>query len=146
MKSRLLATSESGLRTLVAVFDTGDKVMAGLKELSLREKLTAAQLSAIGALSEAELAYFDWEKKEYQPIPVREQVEVATMLGDIGVDDSGAPALHVHLVLGRRDGSAVAGHLVEATVRPTLEIVITETPEHLHRRKDPATGLSLIRL
>lgn len=82
----------------------------------------------------------------YQPIEVAEQVEVASMLGDIGLDDDGAPALHVHLVLGRRDGSALAGHLCEATMRPTLEVVITETPEHLHRRKDPATGLNLIRL
>ncbi|MEK0083331.1 PPC domain-containing DNA-binding protein [Benzoatithermus flavus] len=145
MKCRLLDTSPSGLRTLVAVFDTGDEVMAGLKELATKEKLTAAQLSAIGAFVKAELAYFDWDKKQYQPIRVDEQVEVASMLGDIGVDDGGAPALHVHLVLGRRDGSAVAGHLVEATVRPTLEVVITETPAHLHRRQDPATGLALIR-
>lgn len=146
MRSRLLDTSASGLRTLVAVFDTGDKVMAGLQELAARERLTAAQLSAIGAFAEAELAFFDWERKEYLPIPVKEQVEVATMLGDIAVDEEGQPALHVHLVLGRRDGSAVAGHLLEATVRPTLEVVITETPAHLHRRKDAATGLSLIRL
>jgi predicted DNA-binding protein with PD1-like motif len=146
MKMQLLDTSSSGLRTFAAVFDAGDKVMAGLKELAAKEKLTAAQLSAIGAFSGAELAYFDWEKKDYEHIPVSEQVEVATMLGDIGLDEDGAPALHVHLVLGRRDGSAVAGHLLEATVRPTLEVVITETPKHLRRRKDPATGLSLIRL
>jgi predicted DNA-binding protein with PD1-like motif len=123
MRSQLLDTSATGLRTLVAVFDTGDKVMAGLKELAARERLDAAQLTAIGAFAEAELAYFDWEKKEYQPIPVKEQVEVAAMLGDFAVDDEGRPSLHAHLVLGRRDGAAVAGHLVEATVRPTLEAV-----------------------
>ena len=146
MKAQLLDKTSSGLRTLVAVFETGDRVMAGLKELAAAERLTAAQLSAIGACSEAELAYFDWEAKEYRSIQVEEQVEVASMLGDIGEDDTGAPALHIHLVLGRHDGSAVAGHLCEATVRPTLEVVITETPRHLHRRKDPATGLNLIRL
>ena len=146
MKAQLLDKTSSGLRTLVAVFETGDRVMAGLKELAAAERLTAAQLSAIGACSEAELAYFDGEAKEYRSIKVEEQVEVASMLGDIGVDDTGGPALHVHLVLGRHDGSAVAGHLCEATVRPTLEMVITETPRHLHRRKDPATGLNLIRL
>ena len=68
------------------------------------------------------------------------------MLGDIGVDERDEPALHVHLVLGRRDGSAMGGHLLEAHVRPTLEVVLTESPAHLRRRKDPATGLSLIRL
>jgi predicted DNA-binding protein with PD1-like motif len=42
-----------------------------------RERLGAAQITAIGALSGAELAYFDWESKTYQCIPVREPVEVA---------------------------------------------------------------------
>ena len=146
MKARLLDRTSSGLRTLVAVFETGDRVMAGLAELAAAERLTAAQLSAIGACSRAELAYFDWEAKEYRSIPVEEQVEVASMLGDIGLDEAGKPALHVHLVLGRSDGSALAGHLVEAVVRPTLEVVITEAPRHLHRHKDPASGLNLIRL
>ena len=146
MKAQLLDRTSSGLRTLVAVFETGDRVMAGLAELAAGERLTAAQLSAIGACSQAELAYFDWEAKEYRSIRVEEQVEVASMLGDIGVDEAGKPALHVHLVLGRRDGSALAGHLSEATVRPTLEVVITEAPRHLQRRKDPASGLNLIRL
>jgi uncharacterized protein len=146
MQAQLLDTTSSGLRTLVAVFDAGDQVMAGLQELAAKEKLTAAQLTAIGAFARAELAYFDWDTKEYRHIPVDEQAEVACMLGGIGLDEGGAPALHVHLVLGRRDGSAVAGHLREATVRPTLEVVITEAPKHLRRRKDAATGLHLIRL
>jgi predicted DNA-binding protein with PD1-like motif len=61
------------------------------------------------------------------------------------VAPDGKPTVHVHLVLGRRDGSALAGHLGEAHVRPTLEIVLTEVPAHLQKRKDPATGLALIR-
>ena len=83
MKSRLLDRSVSGLRTLVAVFDQGDEVMAGLEALARDERLTAAQLSAIGAFASAELAFFDWQQKAYLPIPVDEQVEVAAMLGDI---------------------------------------------------------------
>lgn len=146
MHCQLLHTTDTGLRTLVAVLETGDEVMASLRRLAAEQRLTAAQLSAIGAFSRAELAWFDWDGKAYRPIPVDEQVEVATMMGDIAVDEEGSPALHVHLVLGRREGAALAGHLVEATVRPTLEVVITETPAHLHRRKDPATGLGLIRL
>jgi predicted DNA-binding protein with PD1-like motif len=75
-----------------------------------------------------------------------EQVEVLSLLGDIGVEESGKPALHLHAVLGRRDGSTVGGHLLEAHVRPTLEVVVTESPAHLRRRKDPETGITLIRL
>lgn len=89
--------------------------------------------------------YFDWEKKEYQRIPVHEQVEVASLIGDVAEAPSGQPALHIHLVVGRRNGSAMAGHLGEAHVRPTLEVIVTESPAHLRKVKDAATGLALIR-
>jgi uncharacterized protein len=141
-----LVHDQTGQRTYVVVLDTGDEVVASLREVAARERLTATQVSAIGALSDAVLGYFDWEAKRYERIPVREQVEVVSMLGDIGLGERDEPALHLHLVLGRRDGSAMGGHLLEARVRPTLEAVLVESPAHLRRRKDPATGLSLIRL
>ncbi len=78
-------------------------------------------------------------------IPVRKQVEVASLIGDVAEAPSRGPALHIHLVVGRRDGSAMAGHLGEAHVRPTLEIILTESPAHLRKVKDPETGLALIR-
>ena len=91
------------------------------------------------------LLYFDWEKKSYQKIPVREQVEVASLIGDVVDDPEGKATLHIHIVLGTRDGTARAGHLGEGHVRPTLEVVLTESPAHLHKVKDAATGLALIR-
>jgi predicted DNA-binding protein with PD1-like motif len=60
------------------------------------------------------LMYFDWDKKDYRKIPVREQVEVASLIGDVAEAPTGEPALHLHLVVGKRDGSAMAGHLGEA--------------------------------
>ena len=106
--------------------------------------ITAAQISSIGALSDETLSYFDWDKKEYMKIPVREQVEVASLLGDIAEAD-GKPALHLHIVIGKHDGQAMAGHLSEAHVRPTLEVIVTESPAHLRKRHDPESGLALIR-
>ena len=144
MRTKLLNES-GGLRTFAVILDTGEEVMASLKEVAAREKLTAAQITAIGAFSDATLGYFDWDKKEYLKIPVGEQVEVVAMLGDIGEEEDGKPALHVHLVLGRRDGTALGGHLLEAHVRPTLEVIVNESPAHLRRRKDAVTGLALIR-
>jgi predicted DNA-binding protein with PD1-like motif len=145
MRSKLIHEGD-GQRTFVAVLETGDEIMTSLKGLASEQSLSAAQITAIGALSEAVVAYFDWETKKYQEIPVDEQVEVASLNGDIGLDEAGKPALHIHLVLGKRDGSAVAGHLAKGLVRPTLEVIITEAPTHLQRRKDPETGLNLIGL
>jgi predicted DNA-binding protein with PD1-like motif len=38
----------------------------------------------------------------------------------------------------------MGGHLLKAHVRPTLEVVLTESPRHLHKRKDSESGLALI--
>jgi uncharacterized protein len=82
-------------------------------------------------------------KKSYIKIPIREQVEVLSLVGDITLSE-GESNIHAHVVLAKRDGSTCGGHLVEAEVRPTLEVILTESPAHLERRFDPETGLALI--
>ncbi|MFN7023492.1 MAG: PPC domain-containing DNA-binding protein [Pseudorhizobium sp.] len=144
MQTKLLHEND-GKRTFAAILETGDEVMSCLETLARTEKLDAAQITAIGAFQNAVVTYFDWEKKEYEELPVRDQVEVASLNGDIGVDEEGKPSIHIHLVLGKRDGSAVAGHLKQAHVRPTLEVIVTESPAHLVRHKDEVSGLNLIR-
>ena len=118
--------------------------MRCLQDFAAKEHLGGAQVTAIGALSSAKLAFFDWGTKQYRPIPVEEQVEVASLIGDIAVGPDGKPSVHVHAVLGRRDGTALAGHLQAGHVRPTLEIIITESPAHLCKVKDAESGLALI--
>jgi len=135
-----------GQRTFVVILQTGDEVLGSLQRFADAERILAAQLTAIGALSDVVLLYFNWQSKQYAKIPVTEQVEVASLLGDIAEGPDGKPALHVHLVVGRHDGSAMAGHLGEAHVRPTLEVIVTESPAHLRKKKDRETGLALIDL
>jgi len=144
MRSKLLNDTQ-GQRTFAVVLETGDEAMGCLQTFVEKERISAAQLTGIGALSRATLRYFDWETKAYQPIPVGEQVEVASLVGDVALTPDGKPALHIHVVLGRRNGSALAGHLAEAHVRPTLEVILTEPPEHLLKAHDPESGLALIR-
>jgi predicted DNA-binding protein with PD1-like motif len=143
MKSKLL--DDRGERTFVLVFETDDEVSAGLVEFAKRERLSAAHFTAIGAFRELTLGYFDWESKQYQKIPVREQVEVLSLVGNI-VRHEDAPKLHAHVVVGKRDGTAHGGHLIDARVRPTLEVVLIESPRHLHREHDAESGLALIKL
>lgn len=144
MQTKLLAEAE-GQRTFAIILETQDEVMACLQEFAEKERLSAAQFTAIGALSEAVMAYFDWGTKTYLRNPVDEQVEVASLNGDVALAPDGTRTVHIHAVLGRRDGSAIAGHLAEGKVRPTLEVILTESPEHLRKRHDPSSGLALIR-
>jgi len=136
MQSKLLHEA-GGKRTFAVILQKGDEAMRCLQDFAAKERLGGAQVTAIGALSSAKLAFFDWETKQYRPIPVE-------LIGDIAVGPDGKPSVHVHAVLGRRDGTALAGHLQAGHVRPTLEIIITESPVHLCKVKDPESGLALI--
>ena len=145
MKSKLLHESD-GQKTYALVFETGDEVMSSLQAFARDNQLGGSHFTAIGAFQDATLGYFDWTKKDYKRIPVREQVEVVSLVGDVAEGERGEPQIHAHVVLGKSDGAALGGHLVEAHVRPTLEVTLIESPNHLRRKHDQETGLALIRL
>jgi predicted DNA-binding protein with PD1-like motif len=132
-------------KTFALIFDTGDQVVAGLKAFAGEQHLAASHFTAIGAFKDVSLGYFDWEKKGYIKIPIHEQVEVLSLVGDVTIN-AGKPNVHAHVVLGRQDGSTCGGHLLEAEVRPTLEVMLTESPAHLERKFDQEAGLPLIRI
>ena len=131
MQTRQLASND-GTRTYALILETGDEVMASVRGFAERERLTAAHFSAIGAFSDAVLAYFDWETKEYLDIPVSEQVEVAALNGDVAVAPDGSPAVHIHAVLGRREPVC---RVVEAARRDPVELLL-EREAVLRRPED----------
>ena len=143
MQSKLI--QEEGPRTLAVVLDTGDEVTECLLQVAKEHRLTAASFTGLGALREVVLGYFDWEKKDYREIGIQEQVEILNLTGNVALSE-GEPKLHPHIVVGKADGTAWGGHLLKGIVRPTLEVVLMETPAHLHRKSDPETGLALLEL
>ena len=141
MRSKLLNADPP--ITYAVVLDTGDEVSGELSKFVRDQEVEAASITAIGAFSRAVLGYFQWEAKKYKKIAVEEQVEVLSLIGDVAVAAEG-PTLHLHAVLGKFDGSVVGGHLIEAYVRPTLEVILVQPPSYLRKRKDPETGLALL--
>jgi uncharacterized protein len=143
VKAKLI--QEHDEKTFAVVFDKGDECMEGLLDFAKQQQLAGAHFTAIGAFSDATLGFFDRQRMEYKKIPVDEQVEVLSLVGNIALDDR-APKVHAHVVVGKADGMAYGGHLLEAHVWPTLEVIVVESPKHLHRTTDRETGLPLIRL
>jgi uncharacterized protein len=144
MKSKLIHDHQ-GEKTFALIFETGDEAMSALVEFAKANHLGASHFTAIGAFRDVTLGYFDWETKEYRKIPVSQQVEVLSLIGDVALKD-GEPKVHAHVVVGLPDGSTRGGHLIEAHVRPTLELILTESPAHLRKEIDEESGLALIRL
>jgi predicted DNA-binding protein with PD1-like motif len=142
MKAKLLHAT--GQKTFALVFDKGDEVAAGLTAFAKAEHVTAAHFTAIGAFSEVTLGYFERDRKDYKRMVVGEQVEVLSLIGDIALDQTGAPKVHAHVVVGLADGHTRGGHLLAARVWPTLEVILIESPAFLRKRHDPDSGLALI--
>ena len=142
MKSKLLS-DKNGLKTFALVFDKAEEVKDPLLGFASQNRLGGAQLAAIGAFSEVTLGFFDRDKKNYQEIPIREQVEVLSFNGNI-VEKDGKPMLHAHVVVSKADGTAHGGHFLRGRVWPTLEMIVSEMPVHLRRKQDEETGLPLI--
>lgn len=142
MRAKLLDDND-GLRTFAVVFDKGDEPKTGLETFAREHGVDGASLTAIGAFQDATLAYFERDAMEYRDIPVAQQVEVLSLVGDIALNE-GEPEVHAHVVVGRQNGTTAGGHLKAARVWPTLEVVVTETPSHLQKTVDEETGLALI--
>jgi predicted DNA-binding protein with PD1-like motif len=145
MKAQAIHEHE-GEKTYALIFAAGDEAIAGLTAFAKEQNLAASHFTAIGGFQEATLGYFNLDRKDYDKIPIREQVEVLSLVGDIALTDQGEPKIHAHVVLGRSDGTTRGGHLIEARVRPTLEVMLVESPRRLRRKHDPQSGLALIRL
>ncbi|MGW1060644.1 PPC domain-containing DNA-binding protein [Micromonospora rubida] len=130
-------------RVLVVICDKGEEAVATVGAALREQGIRAARVTAVGGFADAEVGWFDRETCDYRSIPVTEQVEVLSLLGDVAERD-GEPVLHVHAVLGRSDGGTAGGHLLRGRVWPTLEVIISEVAPELAKRVDPETGLALI--
>ncbi|HTK39175.1 MAG TPA: PPC domain-containing DNA-binding protein [Pyrinomonadaceae bacterium] len=137
--------SVQGGRKFVLVFETGDEVAAGLLNFARENDIKTAFFVGVGACQKVTLGFFDLEKKDYEKRAIDEQVEVMSIVGNIATYEN-EPKIHAHMVIGKRDSIAHGGHLIDAVVRPTLEVFVTESPVELVRALDVKTNLPLIDL
>jgi predicted DNA-binding protein with PD1-like motif len=132
-------------KTFILVFATGDELAEGLLQFAQQQRLSASSFRAIGALSSVRLGWLNWESKQYEPsVALDEQMELCSLTGDVALLD-GRPVVHAHAVIAKKDGTAHGGHLLQAHVRPTCELVLTESPTQLQKVIDPKAGIALIK-
>lgn len=131
------------VKTYLLVFRTGQEVMKGLLAFARKHGLVAGHLTGIGAVSDTVIGYFDPQAKAYLRNHEKGQAEVLSLTGNLARYGD-EPFFHVHVALGQRDGSARGGHLFEATVQPTVEVVLSAYPKPVRRKVDPDTGLPLL--
>ena len=142
-KSRFL--SDNGQRTFAVVLESGDEAIECLTAFASEYGIDAGHFTGLGAFRKVTLGYFDFDRKDYKRIPLNEQVEIVSLVGNFATED-GETRMHPHVVVARSDGSAFGGHLLAGEVRPIVELVVEDEPAHLRRHTDPETGLALLKL
>lgn len=129
----------------VLLLETGDELVGSLEQFARKNKIVGAQITALGSLSDVSLASFDWKTRKYKrAVEIRQQVQVMSFVGDIA-HEKGEPKAHCYVVVAKQDGAVYGGHLLQAHVRPALEVIVMEASQYFQRRYDPETGLALLR-
>lgn len=141
MQVQLLSRGAQAQQYAVILYQ-GDEAFSGLQKFAEKYHATSAHFT-IGAVSSATLGWFDPQRKMYKKIAIQGQHEVIGMSGDIALYH-GKPVIHTHMVVGSEDGTTRCGHLLDAHVSPTLEVMVTVDPIAMHKRFDPETDLTLI--
>ena len=106
-----------------------------------REGVTSGVVvGMIGSVEEAKLNYLRELPGMYETVEYSGPLEIVCAQGSVALKN-GETVLHVHIQLGSRDGCH-GGHLVEATIFSTAEVVIGELEQQLRRYADDYTGLN----
>ena len=127
----------------VLAYEPGEKVLETLTRYLSENAITAARFIAIGGLKQFQIRYFNTRSMQYEHRDYDEQVEVASLIGNVA-EYEGKPYIHAHIVVSNADYRAYTGHLGEGVVEPTLELFLTPLNGTLRREKDQRTGLGVL--
>ena len=125
----------------VARLETGAEWRTEIESLATEVEADAAWFTALGAVSDAEIWFYDQDEYEYYPVEFDEPLEVASCVGNVSWLD-GERFAHTHVVCSRDDGETLAGHLGEATVFAG-ECYMRVFDTGLERTHDEVTDLDL---
>jgi hypothetical protein len=111
-------------------FSTGDEVLSGLTDLAKAEGIRSAQITGLGGLSTALLAFGDPSIGSFvfKLIPIDDKSELVSLDGTVSMRGD-EPNVHLHAVLALSDGTTRGGHVLELHVDPVAEVTILVTEE-----------------
>ena len=125
-------------------FDKGEEIISTLKNFCQAEKITLAEVKALGAVNDFEVGLFDVAAKKYHKNHFQFPAEITSLWGTV-TTQNGEIYLHIHMNVGDIEGKVFGGHLNSAVVSATCEMVIDVLPESftVERKFNDEVGLNL---
>jgi predicted DNA-binding protein with PD1-like motif len=131
-------------RRIIGRLAKGDDLLAALEGLTQEHNITLGEVTAIGAVSQARIGYYNQDERKYYFLDLDRHLEILSLMGNISIKD-GKPMIHAHITLGDSEGRAFGGHLAPGTLAFACEFAILEHLSNitLVRQMDEPTGLFL---
>ena len=127
---------------IVVRFDKGEEIISTLQSLCEKEDIRLAHISAIGAVSSAQIGCFNTSEKKYYANTYTGIYEIGSLSGTVSTMD-GKVYTHIHAMIAGQDNLVVGGHLNEAVVSATCEMIIDIIDGELGRAFSDEIGLNL---
>ena len=130
--------------TIVARIDRGEEITEQVRVIAEREEIKLATVEALGALNDFTVGVFNTVEKQYYANRFQGPYEIVSLTGTISTKD-GAFYQHLHLSAGDEKGVVYGGHLNQAMVSATCEMVIRVIDGQVDREMSEEIGLNLFR-
>ena len=125
--------------------DKDEKIVETTKKICIENEIHLGVISGIGAVSKAKIGMFKPEEKEYVSTELIGDYEITSLNGNI-TTMNGEAYLHVHINLADEEHKTFGGHLDEAIVSVTCEVIIEKIEGSIDREFDEKTGLNLLKI
>lgn len=127
---------------IVARIDKGEEILNTIKEIAVKENITLASVTALGATNDFTVGVYDIDEKKYYSNDFHGNFEIVSLTGTINTMNGGFYT-HIHMSAGNHKGEVFGGHLNRAVVSATCEMVITVMDGTVDRCFDEETGLNI---
>jgi len=125
--------------------EIGEEVLAALTEFCKAQDIRLGQVNAIGAVSHAVTGLYNVAEQKYYSTRIEGPLEIVSLMGSISRKD-GEVYIHTHASFSDLACSVRGGHLTEAVVSATCEMVVTAYEGEVGRRVCEKTGLNIFDL
>lgn len=135
---------EIGDKYLIRLFKN-EKILETLQSFCMEKTVKSGFINALGAVSFATLGYYNLSKKKYLWRDFGGDFEVTSLIGNIAILEDKV-FIHAHVNLSNRNFGVFGGHLKEAIVGATLEVMLIPGEGAVIREFDDEIGLNLLDL
>ena len=129
---------------IIVRLDVGEEIISSIMNILKNEKISFATVTGIGATNDFTVGTYDVTNQLYKKSNYKGVYEIVSLLGNTSTMNN-EPYIHIHMSAADKNNNVVGGHLNEAYISATAEIVLEIIETNVDRIKDPITGLNIFK-